>query len=132
MCKKSISFKNILLYNQKGIPTFARTTLARRLFRADISAHSLSAPDICAPTLARKRLSNIITHKNIFFLYNYIILNYNNNNIKYLVIYNKLIKHNIIKYKFCFNQGCSGGGGGGVSIFHRSLYSLIKIIDNNY
>jgi hypothetical protein len=111
--------------SKDGIPTFAR-----RLFRADISAHSFSAPAICAPTLARKRLSNIITHKNVFFLYNYIILNYNNNNVKYLVIYDKLIKHKIINYKFCFNQGCSGGGG--VSIFHRSLYSLIKIIDNNY
>jgi hypothetical protein len=37
-----------------GIPTFARTTLARRLFRADISAHSFSARGICAPTLAHK------------------------------------------------------------------------------
>jgi hypothetical protein len=60
-------------------------------------------------------LSNIIAHKNVFFLYNYVILNYdnNNNNTKYIVIYNKLIKHNLIKYKYCFDQGCFGGGGGG-------------------
>jgi hypothetical protein len=46
-----------------GIPTFARTTLARRLFRADISANYISAHDY------QIRLSNkfiIITHKNVF------------------------------------------------------------------
>jgi hypothetical protein len=37
-------------------------------------------------------------------------------------------------YKLCFVQGCVGEGVGvGGSIFHHSLYSLIKIVNNgNY
>jgi hypothetical protein len=50
-----------------GIPTFARTTLACRLFRADISAHSFSADDFCAPDIsAQMIIKNNEKQKHVF------------------------------------------------------------------